>query len=38
MSSGTVLNQATKTIEIDDIEARVAGLERAADVSKNGLR
>ncbi len=32
----TVLNQATKAIEMEDIEARVAELERAADVSKDG--
>lgn len=34
----TVLNQANKTIEIEDIEARVADLERAAEVSKDGRR
>jgi len=31
----TVLNQATKAIEIEDIEARVAELERAAEASKS---
>jgi hypothetical protein len=33
-----VLNHAMKAIEIEDIEARVAELERAADVSKDGRR
>jgi hypothetical protein len=31
-----VLNHAMKAIEIEDIEARVSELERAADVSKDG--
>jgi len=30
-----VMNQATKAIEIEDIEVRVAELERAAEVSKS---
>ena len=34
----TVLNQATKAIEMEDIEARVAQLERAAEASKDGRR
>ncbi len=34
----TVLNQATKAIEMEDIEARVAELERAAEGSKDGRR
>jgi len=34
----TVLNQATKAIEMEDIEARVAELERAAEASKDGRR
>jgi len=29
-----VMNQATKAIEIEDIEARVAELERATDASR----
>ena len=33
-----VLNQATKAIEIEDIEARVAELERAAEASKRSSR
>jgi hypothetical protein len=33
-----VLNHAMKAIEIEDIEARVSELERAADVSKDGRR
>lgn len=33
-----VLNHAMKAIEIEDIEARVAELERAADSSKDGRR
>ncbi len=31
-----VINQATKAIEIEDIEARVSELERAAEASKPG--
>jgi hypothetical protein len=30
-----VMNQATKAIEIEDIEVRVSELERAAEVSKS---
>jgi hypothetical protein len=33
-----VLNHAMKAIEIEDIEARVAELERAADVPQDGRR
>jgi hypothetical protein len=33
-----VLNHAMKAIEIEDIEARVAELERAGEVSKDGRR
>jgi transposase-like protein len=33
-----VMNHAMKAIELEDIEARVAELERAADVSKDGRR
>ncbi len=33
-----VLDHAAKAIEIEDIEARVAELERAADASQNGRR
>jgi hypothetical protein len=33
-----VLNHAMKAIEIEDIEARVSELERAANVSKDGRR
>jgi hypothetical protein len=33
-----VLNHAMRAIEIEDIEARVAELERAADVAKDGRR
>jgi hypothetical protein len=33
-----VLTHAAKAIEIEDIEARVADLERAAEVSKDGRR
>ena len=33
-----VLNHAAKAIEIEDIEARVAELERAAGVSSDGGR
>jgi hypothetical protein len=33
-----VLNHAMKAIETEDIEARLAELERAADVSKEGRR
>jgi len=35
-ASECVLNHAMKAIEMEDIEARVAELERAADVSKDG--
>lgn len=34
----SVLNHSAKDIEIEDIEARVAELERAADVPKDGQR
>lgn len=34
----TVLNQASKAIEIEDIEARVSELERAAEIAKSDQR
>jgi len=33
-----VLNHAMKAIETEDIEARLADLERAAEVSRDGRR
>ena len=35
-AADSVLDHAAKAIEIEDIEARVAELERAADTAKNG--
>jgi hypothetical protein len=32
------MNHSSKAIEIEDVEARVAELERAAEVSKRGSR
>ena len=37
-AADTALDHAAKAIEIEDIEARVAELERAADTAKNGQR
>ena len=37
-SAESVLTHAAKAIEIEDIEARVAALERAAETSKGGGR
>jgi hypothetical protein len=37
-AADSVLDHSAKSIEIEDIEARVAELERAADVSKDGRR
>jgi hypothetical protein len=33
-----ILNHSSKAIEIEDVEARVAELERAADASKGNAR
>ena len=33
-----IINQAAKAIELEDIEARVAGLERTAGTQKRGGR
>jgi hypothetical protein len=33
-----VINHANKRIEIEDIEARLAALERATEASKDGRR
>jgi hypothetical protein len=38
LAAECVLNHAAKAIEIEDIEARLAALERAANVSKDGRR
>jgi uncharacterized protein (DUF885 family) len=37
-AADSVLDHAAKAIEIEDIEVRVAELERAADTAKNGQR
>jgi hypothetical protein len=37
-AADSVLDHSAKAIEIEDIEARVAELERAADTAKNGQR
>ena len=35
-AAGTVLDHASKAIEIEDVEVRVAALEQAAELSKQG--
>jgi len=37
-AADSVLDHAAQGIELEDIEARVAELERGVDVSKNGRR
>ena len=37
-AADSVLNHSAKAIEIEDIEARVSELERAAEASKPGHR
>jgi hypothetical protein len=37
-AADSVLDHSTKAIELEDFEARLAELERAADVSKDGRR
>ena len=37
-AADSVLNHATKAIELEDIEARVSELERSAETSKKGYK
>ena len=37
-TADSIINHAGKAIELEDVEARVAELERAAEVSKNNVR
>jgi hypothetical protein len=37
-AADSVLDHSTKAIELEDIEARLAELEQAAEISKDGRR